>query len=112
MLPRKFRLTKRRDIVATIRQGVHLATPYAHIYYRGVNSPHARVTCIVSKKVSTLAVQRHKYQRWLRESARAAINKQNASCDMVWMAKPKITKLKNLKELKASLMPFLEKLCC
>jgi len=111
MLPRKLRLTKCRDVVATIRQGAHLTTPYAHIHYRRSNNLHARVACIVSKKVSPLAVQRHKYQRWLRESARAAINNQSASCDMVWMAKPKITKLKNLKEFKASLMPYLEKLC-
>lgn len=112
MLPRKFRLTKSRDIIATTRQGLHLTTPYARIHYREGGSLHTRVACIVSKKVSPLAVQRHKYQRWLRESARAVINKQDASCDMVWLARPEITKLKNLKEFKASLMPYLEKLCC
>lgn len=110
MLPRKFRLAKQGDITAAIRQGKCLVTPYVNIHYLPTTNTHTRVACIVSKKVSPSAVQRHKYQRWLRACARDFINKQTAYYDMVWIAKPEVVRLSSSKELQKNLEPYLEKI--
>ncbi|MFH1354246.1 MAG: ribonuclease P protein component [bacterium] len=109
MLPRKFRLAKHADITAAIRQGKRLVTPYTNIHYLPTACSHTRIACIVSKKVSPSAVQRHKYQRWLRVCAYNIVSKQTAY-DMVWIAGPKITQLANQAELQQKLQPYLSKL--
>ncbi len=112
MLPRKNRLVHRKDIRAVLRQGKTVASPFTRIYCLGAGQTgRGRAALVVGRKVSPKATTRHKYQRWLREIARDVINRQGASCDMVWVALPAIAKLKNQNDLRKKLRPYLSKLC-
>lgn len=112
MLPRSSRLHKSEEIRTILRRGQRLPTPYVYVYYlpRSDHKGLSRVACIVSKKVHSSAIKRHYYQRWLREAARHFIPRIVQTCDMVWVAKPAITKVKNLTELQDNLTPYLQKL--
>jgi len=104
MLPRRNRLTKRHDIVSTLRRGTAFPTPIVAIHVCRRNDPSAvRVAVIVAKKVHASAVQRHRYQRWLRTAAAELIPQLAYSADMVWVAKPAITRLASANDVTAKL---------
>lgn len=111
MLPRKSRLNKHNDIIATIRRGKRLDTPYVLLHSLQRNrATTSRFTCIVSKKVHTSATKRHTYQRWLRASAQAIMPRLGKPLDMVWLAKPEIVTIKKASVLQNSLQPYIDQL--
>lgn len=104
MLPGYARLRRSQDIVTTLRQGKAVATPYvrAHLYQSTRSGP-ARVACIVGKKVHASAVQRHRYQRWLRECAKALYPSLETGSDLVLVGQPQLVAVESLKDLLQSL---------
>ncbi len=111
MLPRHFRLAKSSNIRDAIRRGKVYRTPYVRIYaYAAHTQVHSRVACIVGRRIHASAVVRHRFQRMLREAARAAIATLPHPYDMVWVAKPEIVRVRSLPELRESLRYTIEKL--
>lgn len=93
-----------KDISATVRLGRCFNTPYVRWCIKASKVDHSRVACVVGKKVSRRAVDRHRYQRWLREVSRLfldVINKEPV--DIVFIAKPGMAGVKTQKELHESL---------
>ncbi len=111
MLPRRLRLTKNADILKIMRQGNKITTPYVWLYLlQRTNNESSRAACVVGKKVHQLAVRRHRYQRWLRQLADTHIKRLSTAYDMVWVARPEITEVKELSKLQESLQVQLDKL--
>jgi ribonuclease P protein component len=94
-----------------MRQGNKVITPYCWLYVlqRDDDKP-SRAACVVGKKVHQLAVKRHHYQRWLRQISSTYINHLPVSYDMVWVAQPKITEVKEILKLQNSLQGQLDEL--
>lgn len=103
MVPGRLRLRSRDDIQRVVRSGKRVVTPYVFIYASPGLNQHSRVACIVSKKVSKSAVRRHRYQRWLRESAQRFLPQMPAPTDMVWVGRPALVNLHTGAELESSL---------
>ncbi|MCH8134495.1 MAG: ribonuclease P protein component [Proteobacteria bacterium] len=111
MLPRLLRLRQNKDIRTTIQRGPRLYSSPVRIHYLiQPAQQHFRVATVVSKKVNSSSVRRHRYQRWLRQIARETISALPQSYDMVWVATPKMDQIKSLAELRHSLAPILKKL--
>lgn len=111
MLPRSARLVSSQEIVATVRRGRKIRTPQAIIYILlRPDQPGVRISCIVGKKVHAGAVQRHRYQRWLREAMRPLAASKNLLADIVVTALPAIKDIESLAELKDYLSPYLKDL--
>lgn len=91
-----------------MRSGQRLETPFVSIYAARSKAPE--VACVVGKRVHAHAVVRHRYQRLLREAARALTAQLPTPHDMVWVAKPEILRVQKLQELYQSLAPYLEQL--
>lgn len=102
---------KSRDILAAVRQGRKIRTPWVIIHARshpggGLGS----ISCIVGKKVDRRAVARHRYQRWLRELVRAASLQFPPATDIVIVALPAIRNIVSLADLRSGLTPYFQKL--
>lgn len=102
MLPRKQRLARSADIQHVLRRGRCFQVPGMRICV-APGATQSRVACIVSKKVSRLAVRRHRYQRWLRSLAKELlagplVGKQY---DMVLVATPQIKQWHTLADLQS-----------
>jgi ribonuclease P protein component len=104
MLPRRNRLTKRPEIISALRRGTTFSTPFVSIHLRPRDDqPAPRLAVVVAKKVHASAVQRHRYQRWLRAAAAELLLELKNPVDMVWVAKPAIAQLSSAREVKARL---------
>ena len=101
MLPAANRLRGEPDIQATLKTGRRLPTPHVRIFIRpNPHSQTSRFACVVGKRVSRSAVRRHRYQRWLRQVARRALTTTHTPpVDVVLLANPSITTVKNLSQL-------------
>lgn len=95
MLTASARLHKSGDIRAAIKAGRRIDGIFSRLHAL-LKSDQAttRVACVVSKSVGRLAVQRHRYQRWLRQAARQALATvpPATSYDIVLIAKPAMLK--------------------
>jgi ribonuclease P protein component len=102
MLPYNLRLRSNSEIADITKRGKRVSGEKLKIYYRDSDRGYTRVACVVGKKVSKLAVRRHKLQRWLREVARQEIkNTLSAwSYDMVWVALPSANALNSLADVR------------
>jgi ribonuclease P protein component len=107
MLPRAHRLHQQKDIIATIRQGKRLRTPYLLIHYRPHPLGPTRIACVVSRKIDVSAVKRHAFQRLMREVAKATVPLLTGKHDMVWVALPAITTITHPQDLQNSIEPYL-----
>ena len=110
MLSPQARLRRSQDIVATIKHGRVVRTPYVQIYAcQQPDSTKVRLACVVSKRVSASAVVRHRYQRLLRAAARQLIPDLQSRWqgNIVLIALPTITTVRKTAELVESLTPYL-----
>jgi ribonuclease P protein component len=109
MVPRRHRLTASKDISAVIKQGRRLVTPYVVIFYLPAASPLVRIACIVSKRVSSSSVIRHRYRRWL-QAIFISRQPKTRHLDMVWLAKTNIINIKKMIHLERSLDAYLNEI--
>lgn len=111
MLARESRLNKKSDIVKTIRYGRRIRTPYVLLYVLKPDPlpKNTQVAVVVGKKVSKVAVKRHRYQRLLREIAREYIT-DLPPLYMVWVGIPPLHDVTSKEELERSLAVPLKKL--
>lgn len=95
MLPSKHRLCSTKEITATLHSGRCFLASYVRGCVKLSSQPYPRVACVVGKTVSKRAVDRHRYQRQLREVAHRLIVEywNNKAIDMVLIAKPSITRI-------------------
>ena len=101
MLSRLYRLSRAKDIQATLRQGRCAHLPPIKICFRRTNNAQPRITCIVGRHVDRSSVVRHRYQRYLREIARDLISEHpNLSCDIVLIAQPLIRDYQTKNQIK------------
>ena len=110
VLAKRYRLHKQHDILSVLRDGRRIHTPYVTICIKSNQSVgHARLAVVAGKKVHPSAVRRHRYQRWLREVARAHILHLPAA-DIVLLATPSLRTVSSFQILNDSLDLFLRKL--
>lgn len=102
MLPRPHRLTNSADIVAVVRTGMKIETPYVRVYSLP-GKDAVRIACVVGKKVHAKAHVRHRYQRWLRAWISELLPSVSVPTDIVLVAKPAITSVTTMAILKDSL---------
>lgn len=104
MLPAAFRLRRSEDITRVLRQGASIFTPHVRIHaLLKPEQGRSRLMGIVSKKVHRSAVQRHKYQRWIRVYLAELVKELHSSYDIVLVARPSITSLAKLTQFTATL---------
>lgn len=110
MQRRRRRLRLASEIAVVLRRGRSLSTPWVRIYWRPGQHTESRFAAIVGKKVSQLAVRRHRYQRWLRQVAQegAAVHFPIPS-DMVWVATPRMADCHSLAELREHVMQYYQR---
>jgi len=102
---------KKTVITKTIKHGQVIRTPHITIHWLslpGQETKQPKPTIIISKKVSSSAVVRHKYQRWIKEYIRSIPNLPLAN--YVLIAKPSIRQVTSLNQLIDSLEPKLNTL--
>ncbi|MEX0649571.1 MAG: ribonuclease P protein component [Candidatus Andersenbacteria bacterium] len=102
------RLRHKDDVLAVIRHGKKARTPYALIYIQP--SKNLRMACVVGKKVSRLAVQRHRIQRQLREILREVAPSFSTPVDIVAVALPPAKTVESYTILKQAIISAVSKL--
>ncbi len=107
MLPAVSRLQNKKDILATIKAGKRIHTPYITAYIQESKRDNARIACIVGKKVSKLATRRHAIQRKLRAMSADVITRSPRGYDMVLVARPEISGVKSQKEIADQTLPII-----
>ena len=72
-LPRKNRLTKKKDIDTVFKEGNAVKGNFLFIRYKQISAPGPHLSFIVSKKVAGSAVERNRLRRILAETIRKNI---------------------------------------
>jgi len=104
MLPAAFRLRRSDDIAMVVRTGLHISTPYVRIHaVLKPDNSHSRLACVVGKKVHSSAVQRHRYQRWLRVYAEDLLKELKMTYDIVLVGQPSLNTVTTYAQLKETL---------
>lgn len=110
MLSQKHRLRRNADILAVLRTGKQVRLKGLKVFLKQVPPAQpSRVACVVGKSVSSLATQRHRYQRWLRVLAREYVTGRPNGVDVVLVALPEIRtypKLDSLRRVVSSSVSF------
>ena len=103
MLSAPHRLRRQADIEATWKKGRRVRTAVAVAAIR-LTTPGvpARVTVIVGKRVSPLAVRRHRLQRLWRQLVREIITDHPYGYDMVITATPAAARIRTLDEARGA----------
>lgn len=101
VLSAQHRLRRQADIEATWKQGrrVRTAAAIAAIRLTTPSAP-ARVAVVVGKRVSPLAVRRHRLQRLWRQVVREIITNHPRGYDMVITATPAAARIRTLREVR------------
>ncbi len=109
VLSRSSRLTREQDIVSVIRRGRHIRAVGVDMYISPRTAAPTRIACVVGMRVHAQAVQRHRYQRWLRVLAREVTVPSPGGrwYDMVWVAQPAIKRFTTLALLRQALLAHL-----
>ena len=103
MLPKKYRLRKRKEIEEIFKKGNSKNSDLVFIKFLKNNLENPRFCFIVSKKISNKAVERNKVKRLLREVVRKEILPNlKTNCDYLIIAKPLILN-KNYWQIKKDL---------
>lgn len=76
MFPKSNRLRNNEDINKTIKKGVNLKTPFFNVKYLKKNE-NFKITVIVSKKISKLAVKRNRLKRIFRSATEKILKEEN-----------------------------------
>jgi|GEM_PF-2320770 ribonuclease P protein component len=99
---------KKKDVEKTLKKGVVTDTSYVRIYARlnteTMDQKDIQVAAVVSKKIHASAVQRHKYQRWIREVVRQQEETLPGNLMLVLVAKPSIKTINSLKQIQESVL--------
>ncbi len=100
----------RRDVRETLRLGRRQTSRFLVIYAKhNQESIKGCLACVVSKKVSKLAVVRHYYQRRMREIARSLEKQLVSHVNLVLVARPAITQIESWRDLKVEIKQPLER---
>ena len=103
MLPKKYRLRKRKEIEKIFRKGNSKNLDLVFIKFLRNNLENPRFCFVVSKKISNKAVIRNKIKRLLREVVRKEVLPNlKTNCDYLVIAKPLILN-KNYWQIKKDL---------
>ena len=98
---------KKNDVEKTLKKGLVSNTPHVTIYTLANpiknNQLKAQVAVVVSKKVHASAVQRHKYQRWMREIVAGLREETPNNLMFVLIAKPSIREVSSFVKLQEAL---------
>jgi len=73
MLPLKNRLKKKKDFENVLKQGKNIKGLIMYFKILKTREPEPRIGFIVSKKVSSKAVERNKVKRRMKEAARSSL---------------------------------------
>ncbi len=92
MLPKEYRLKRKKDFEKVLRKGKLLAKNFLTLKTVKNNLKTIRIGVVVSRKVSKKAVLRNKTKRRLREAARANIKKIKPGYDLIFFTKKGIEK--------------------
>lgn len=113
MLPRPHRLRETRAIRHIIATGSYCESSAVRIWSVPGATNQTRIACVVGRRVDTRAVRRHHYQRWLRQAAAHVLKglpPGTPVCDMVWVAKPAISRINSLEQLVQALTPCVQRI--
>lgn len=109
MLPKGYRLRRRKDFKKVYVKGDSAAGRYVVVYaLKNNNLETSRFGFSVSKKIGK-AVQRNRFKRMLREICRRNINSFAAGFDIIVIARRKIIEV-SYKEIEKDLMKLAKKL--
>lgn len=110
MLPKKYRLSLKRDFLRIKKSGRYLNGELITLLY--CLSPvqaGPRFGFIVSKKISNLATKRNRIKRLLHEAVWSLLPQIKVNGEFILLAKPAILN-KNLKEIKGEILKLFNKL--
>lgn len=99
MLPKEYRLKRKKDFEKVLRRGKLLAKNFLILKTVKNNLKTIRIGVVVSRKVSKKAVLRNKAKRKIREAIRANIKKIKPGYDLIFFTKKGIEK-KSFSEIK------------
>ncbi len=109
MLSAKNRLHNRQDIEKVFRQGRGTHGQFLSVKFLPNNLNHSRFAIIVSKKVSSNAVERNRIKRQVREILRLNLKEIKTGLDIVLICYPTILGKKQ-NEIKEKLLDVLSKI--
>lgn len=91
MFSKKNRLSKRKDILLVLKKGEKITTSVCNLYLlRGDPKEEARISIVVSKKVSGSAVVRNKVKRIFREILRSKVDELQRGLRLVIVARREV----------------------
>jgi len=101
MLPERHRLRRRQDVMAVLKRGRLVRGRYVNFYWlKCPGSGALRLTTVVGKAVAKSAVDRHRFQRWIRQASQSTIQRMpNLPVDIVVVGRPSISNCADIKEL-------------
>lgn len=99
MLPKEYRLKRKKDFEKVLRKGKLLAKNFLILKTVKNNLKTSRIGVVVSRKVSKKAVLRNKAKRKIREAVRTNIKKIKPGYDLIFFTKKGIEK-KSFSEIK------------
>jgi ribonuclease P protein component len=108
VLPKKFRLTRKKDFEKISRKGKHFGGAFFILRTIENGLDYSRFGFVVSLKVSKKAVTRNKIRRQLHEMARVNFARIKNGFDALIIARPEI-KEKSYQEIERALFEALEK---
>jgi len=88
MLPKKNRLTKKKDFDSVFKQGKGLKFGFLYLKYKKNNLKASRFGFVVGKNFSKKAAQRNKIKRRLREIIKNKLSKIEPGTDIIIVAMP------------------------
>lgn len=94
MLPRKYRLTKKKDFQAIFEKGKFINNKFLYFKIIKNNEKNSRFGILVSKKVAKKAVDRNKIKRRIREIIKKNIPFIRKEIDLIVIAKKEINRKK------------------
>ena len=109
MLPKKNRLTKKKDFDLVFKKGKSLVSDFLTFKILESQSKKPRIGFIVSKKVSKKSTTRNKVKRRLRAAVLNEIGKIKKNMDVIIIASP-ITEKKEFLEIKKAVNDAFKKL--
>ena len=109
MLPKKYRLTGKKDFEKVFKAGQGRYAKIIGIKFAKNNLENSRFGFIVSKKVSAKAVVRNKIKRQAREVIRLNLGDIKSGLDIVIICQPEIVE-KNYQEIEKEILWITEEI--
>jgi len=109
MLPKKYRLTNKKDFEKVFKFGRGRHAEILGIKFAKNNLGNSRFGFIVSKKVFSKATGRNKIKRQIREIIRLNLSRVKSSLDIVIICHPGIME-KNYQEIEKEILEIIEEM--